>query len=41
MGLFKYFKQEETHDYLPDPHGLLNKQVPLNSIKEANKEADM
>ena len=37
MDLFKYFKQEGKRDCLPDPHGPLNKQVPLSSIEEAKK----
>ena len=38
MDLFQYFTREGNHDYLPDPHGPLNKQVPLSSIEEANEE---
>ena len=38
MDLFKYFKWEGNRDCLPDPHGPLNKQFPLSSIEEANKE---
>ena len=38
MDLFNYFKQEGKCHCLPDPHGPLNKQVPLSSIEEANKE---
>ena len=37
MDLFKYFKLEGKCDCLPDP---LNKQVPLSSIEEANKEVN-
>ena len=37
MDLFKYFKREGNCDCLPDPHGPLNKQVPLSSIEEAKK----
>ena len=40
MDLFKYFKREGKRDCLPDPHDPLNKQVPLSSIEEANKEVD-
>ena len=40
MDLLKYCKREGKHDYLQDSHGPLNRQVPLRSIKEANKEAD-
>ena len=38
MDLFKYFKREGNRDCLPDPHGPLNKQVPLSSFEEGNKE---
>ena len=37
MDLFKYFKLEGKCDCLPDP---LNKQVPLSSVEEANKEVN-
>ena len=41
MDVFKYFKQEGKRDCLPDPHGPLNKQLPLSSIEEANKEVNI
>ena len=41
MSLFKYFKQEECRDCLPDSHGPLNKQIPSSCIEEANKEVDI
>ena len=40
FSLFKYFKQKEHCDCLPDPYGPLNKQVPSTLIEEANKEVD-
>ena len=38
MALFKCLKREGHHGCLPDPRGSLDKQAPLSSIEEANKE---